>query len=170
MGVIVEEGSSTEEEKVMQSIFALFCKDKSCDQADLIAVLQATQEAFGYLSKQNMVRIAEELDMSANEVYGVASFYSQFKFVKPGKHVLTVCLGTACFVKGGPVLSEAIETKLKIKPGETTEDGVFSFERVACLGCCALSPVVAIDGEVYASMTPAKLLRQINRIRKEEQG
>ena len=138
-------------------------------QANLIPILQEVQSEYGYLSKENMIRISEYLEISPNEVYGVASFYQQFKFTKPGKHIISVCLGTACFVKGGKILAETVKTKLNIDPGETTEDGLFSFERVACLGCCALAPVVQIDGEVFGQVKPAKLLRLINRIVRDEE-
>jgi NADH-quinone oxidoreductase subunit E len=141
---------------------------KGKHQANLIPILQEVQMEYGYLSKDNMIRISEYLEISPNEVYGVASFYQQFKFTKPGKHIISVCLGTACFVKGGKVLAETVRTKLNIEPGETTEDGLFSFERVACLGCCALAPVVQIDGEVFGQVKPAKLLRLINRIARDE--
>jgi NADH-quinone oxidoreductase subunit E len=144
----------------------LFSKEKY--QANLIPILQEVQMEYGYLSKENMIRISEYLEISPNEVYGVASFYQQFKFSKPGKHIISVCLGTACFVKGGKILAETVRTKLNIEPGETTEDGLFSFERVACLGCCALAPVVQIDGEVFGQVKPTKLLRLINRIVKDE--
>jgi NADH-quinone oxidoreductase subunit E len=144
----------------------LFSKEKY--QANLIPILQEVQMEYGYLSKENMIRISEYLEISPNEVYGVASFYQQFKFSKPGKHIISVCLGTACFVKGGKILAETVRTKLNIEPGETTEDGLFSFERVACLGCCALAPVVQIDGEVFGQVKPTKLLRLISRIVKDE--
>lgn len=144
----------------------LDAKGKSQDH--LIPILQGVQEEFGFISKANLLKISDHLEMSPNEVYGVASFYQQFKFTKPGKHIISICLGTACFVKGGSVLAEAIKTNLGIDPGETTEDGMFSFERVACLGCCALSPVVQIDGEVYGQVKPAKLLRLIKKIIREE--
>lgn len=144
----------------------LDAKGKSQDH--LIPILQEIQEEYGYISKENMIQISDYLEMSPNEVYGVASFYHQFRFTKPGKHIISICLGTACFVKGGSVLAEAVRNNLGIDPGETTEDGIFSFERVACLGCCALSPVVQIDGEVYGQVKPTKLLRIINKIIKEE--
>jgi NADH-quinone oxidoreductase subunit E len=140
------------------------------ERKHLIPILQEFQREYGYLSKENMIRISEHLEMSPNEVYGVASFYQQFKFIKPGKHIISVCLGTACFVKGGNVLAETVKTKLGIEPGETTEDGLFSFERVACLGCCALSPVVQIDDEIHGQVKPSKLLRLIERIIKKEKS
>lgn len=151
-------------DSILQEI--LFSKEKY--QKNLIPILQEVQMEYGYLSKENMIRISEYLEISPNEVYGVASFYQQFKFTKPGKHIISVCLGTACFVKGGQILAETVRTKLNINPGETTEDGLFSFERVACLGCCALAPVVQIDGEVFGQVKPTKLLRLINRIVKDE--
>lgn len=160
--MIVEEARNTTLQKIFTS--------KKKNRSSLIPILQDIQREFGYLSKENMIRIGDYIGMSFNEVYGVASFYKQFKFVKSGKHTITVCLGTACFVKGGQVLAEAVRTKLGINPDETTKDGLFSFERVACLGCCALSPVVQIDGEVYGEMKPAKLLRIIDRIIKREKS
>lgn len=150
----------------LQKIFA----SKGKKQANLIPILQEVQREYGYLSKEKMICISEYLEMSANEVYGVASFYQQFKFIESGKHIISVCLGTACFVKRGSVLAETIRTKLDIEPGETTEDRLFTFERVACLGCCALAPVVQIDGEVYGEMKPTKLIRIINRLIKEAKG
>ncbi|MFX0016597.1 MAG: NAD(P)H-dependent oxidoreductase subunit E [Promethearchaeota archaeon] len=158
--MIVEEIGNTTLQKIFTS--------KKRSRSSLIPILQDIQSEFGYLSKENMIHIGEYIGMSFNEVYGVASFYKQFKFVKSGKHIITVCLGTACFVKGGQILAETVRTKLGINPDETTEDRLFSFERVACLGCCALSPVVQIDGEVYGEMKPAKLLRIINNIIREE--
>ena len=158
----VEEALNTS----LQKIFA----SKGNDRAKLIPILQELQSEFGYLPKESMIRIGEHLGMSANEVYGVASFYQQFKFIKSGKRVITVCLGTACYVNGGKILAEAVKTKLGIESGETTEDGLFSFERVACLGCCALSPVVQVDGKVYGKMKPNRLLRMLNKILKDEQN
>ena len=151
-------------DSTLQEIFA----SKGKSQAELIPILQNVQQVYGYLSRSNMLKISEHLEMSPNEVYGVASFYQQFKFIESGKHIISVCLGTACFVKGGKILAETVRTKLGIEPGETTEDGLFSFERVACLGCCALSPVAQIDGEVYGQLKPAKLLRIIKRMIREE--
>ena len=162
MAADAKEGSNLSLQEILSS------KEKI--QANLIPILQEVQKEYGYLSKESMLQISKHLEMSANEIYGVASFYQQFKFEKSGKHIISVCLGTACFVKGGKILAEAVRTKLHLEPGETTEDGLFTYERVACLGCCALAPVVQIDGEVHGEMKPAKLLRIIERIIKEEKG
>ncbi len=151
------------EDGMLEDIFYIKGKKKE----NLIPILQAVQEQFGYLSKMSMLRIAEHLNISLIEVYSVASFYTQFKFDKPGKHKITLCNGTACFVKGGNVLVEAVEKKLGIKPGETTVDRFFSFETVACLGCCAISPATIIDGEIHGKMKPAKLSRLIDKLKKE---
>lgn len=134
---------------------------------NLIPILQAVQEQFGYLSKMSMARISEHLYISLIEVYSVASFYTQFKFEKSGKHKITLCNGTACFVKGGNILADVVETKLGIKPGQTTEDRFFSFETAACLGCCAISPTMIVDGEIYGNMKPMKLKNLIKKLNKE---
>ena len=110
--------------------------------ADLVPVLQRTQEAFGYLSPDAVRRVARWLKLSESDVFGVATFYAQFRFSPPGRHRLRVCLGTACHVKGGVQMLETLERRLQVSAGETTPDGEYDLERVACLGCCALAPVV----------------------------
>ncbi|NHJ33262.1 MAG: NAD(P)H-dependent oxidoreductase subunit E, partial [Asgard group archaeon] len=99
--------------------------------------------------------------------YGVATFYSQFKFIKPGKHIIRVCMGTACHVLGAQSLLDKLSRDLKIESGETTEDELFSLESVYCLGCCALAPVMLIDEDVYGSMTAAKVNKILRRYRRE---
>lgn len=134
----------------------------------LIQILNNIQEEEGYLPRDAIDTVSAELNIPLSKIYGVITFYEHFKLIKPGKHIVTVCMGTACFVKGAKQLIQTIENTLGIKTGETTEDGNFSAQRVACLGCCALAPVVQIDGEVHGQMTPAKLQRLLNRIAKEE--
>ncbi len=134
----------------------------------LIAVLQAIHSYAGYLAPESIALIADELHMSEHDIFGTASFYAQFKFQRPGRHHIKVCTGTACFVGGGSVILEAAKSKLCIAPGQTTKDGLFSLERVACLGCCALAPVVTIDDEVHGQMSPAKLFRAIDKIYRNE--
>ena len=126
-------------------------------RSDLVPVLQRTQAAFGYLSPDSVRRIARRLRLSESEVFGVATFYSQFRFTPPGRHRLRVCLGTACHVKGGVQMLETLERRLEIRPGETTADGEYDLERVMCLGCCALAPVVTLDEAAYAQMSVLKL-------------
>jgi NADH-quinone oxidoreductase subunit E len=127
----------------------------------LIAVLQKMQERFGYIPYQAVHQIAKSLKVSRSEIFGVATFYAQFRFKPPAKHNIKVCLGTACHVRGGARILETIERELGIKPGEISRDGKFYLERIACFGCCALAPVVVIDNKVYGKMTPDKVKRLI---------
>jgi NADH-quinone oxidoreductase subunit E len=120
------------------------------DRGELIPILQKVQEADGYISEVSIGRISRFLRLSENQIYGVASFYSQFRFNEPGRYSVKVCLGTACHVAGGNRLSDAVQRELHIAPGETTVDKRFDFERVACLGCCALAPVVKVGEEIHS--------------------
>ena len=132
----------------------------------LIPILQEVQRKLGYLPPDTIKEIAHFLEMSPNEVYGVATFYAQFLFSPPGEHIIKVCLGTACFVRGGEKILETVTAELGIKPRETTEDRKFSLESVACFGCCALAPIMVVDETVYSKMTPAKV-KKILRSYKE---
>jgi NADH-quinone oxidoreductase subunit E len=123
----------------------------------LIPILQSIQERHSYLSTGAIELVAGHLNISASEVYGVATFYNQFRFHPPGKHQIKVCLGTACHVAGGDIILENFERKLGIKDGETTPDREYSVERVACVGCCALAPVAVIDENVHGHMQPSKV-------------
>jgi len=127
------------------------------ERADLIPVLQNIQNAYGYLTKEAIHKISRWLKISENEIFGVATFYAQFRFTPPGEHHIKVCLGTACHVKGGEQMLEVLKRRLQISPGETTADGKYDLERVACLGCCALAPVVNLDKKIFAQMSVLKL-------------
>jgi NADH:ubiquinone oxidoreductase subunit E len=124
---------------------------------ELIPILQGVQREFGYISSESVARISRYLRVSENQIFGVSSFYAQFRFTVPGRHSIKVCLGTACHVRGGATLLEMLERELGIVCGETTSDMRFDLDRVACLGCCALSPVVQIDKDIYSRMTVNKL-------------
>jgi len=133
------------------------------ERSSLIPLLQDIQQRLGYLSEEAVNEVEEYTGISANEIYGVATFYTQFRFEPPGKHTICVCQGTACHVRGGQIILREVEQQLAIKTGQTTPDRKFSLERVACLGCCALAPVVTVDSKVYSAMTAKKipaLLRQ----------
>jgi len=123
----------------------------------LIPVLQAVQGKFGYISPEAVEGIADYLSVSESSIYGVATFYTQFKFARSGDHMVKVCLGTACHVRGGSQIMDEVSRHLRIQAGETTPDYKFSLERVACFGSCALSPVVVVDDKVYGRMTPKKV-------------
>jgi NADH-quinone oxidoreductase subunit E len=127
------------------------------EEGSLIPLLQKAQEVYGYISEGMVEIIADYLNMTASQVFGVASFYSQFRFTKPARHSICVCLGTACHVSGGETLLEAFERELNVKPGESTADKKFDLTRVACLGCCALAPVVKIDHDVHSKVNVIKL-------------
>jgi NADH-quinone oxidoreductase subunit E len=124
---------------------------------ELIPLLQAIQKRDGYISPEAVHQVAGFLRLSENTIYGVVSFYAQFRFRPPAKNLVRVCLGTACHVQGGSPLSAEIEKKLGIHSGETTPDGRFDFQEVACLGCCAQAPVVELNGKIYGKMTPAQV-------------
>ena len=126
-------------------------------RASLIPVLQDIQDSFGYLPEAAIDRLSELSDISANEIYGVATFYTQFRFDPPGEHTIRVCQGTACHVRQGLQILNEVEQQLDIKAGQTTADGKFDLERVACLGCCALAPAMVVDDKVYARMTVKKI-------------
>jgi NADH-quinone oxidoreductase subunit E len=122
----------------------------------LIPVLQKVQGELGYLPEESLSEIAHFLGLSSSEIYGVASFYAQFRFERPGEHTIKVCQGTACHVRGAKRILEAVTQELGVEAGGTTEDYKFSLEQVACFGCCALAPVLVIDGQVYGRMTTSK--------------
>lgn len=123
----------------------------------LIAVLHKAQELFGYLPPEVQVFISRKTGVPTSRIYGVVTFYSLFTMKPRGRHTISVCMGTACFVKGAERVLEAIERHLGIALGEMTEDGMFMLEQVHCLGACSLAPVMAINGQVYGHMTPDKV-------------
>ena len=126
------------------------------DRGFLIPILQDVQEFYQYISPEAVDGIESFTGVPAGEIYGVASFYSQFRFTRPGKHTIKVCLGTACHVRGSGRILELLEHQLKIKTGETTSDEQFSLEHVACFGCCALAPVVVVDKDVHGRMSSTR--------------
>lgn len=137
---------------------------------NLIPILQAVQARLGYIPQPAMEEIASFLDMSAGRVFGVATFYNHFRFVPPGKHPVKVCLGTACHVRGGNIILEEWERRLNIKEGEVTEDREFSLDRVACVGCCALAPVVVLgEDEVRGKMSPSAVEGILLRFKLEKE-
>jgi NADH-quinone oxidoreductase subunit E len=138
-------------------------------RGSLIPILQAVQAAHSYLAPETIGLVAEHLEISPSDVYGVATFYNQFRFKPPGKHPIKVCLGTACHVKAADIILENFERKLEIAENETTEDREFSLERVACVGCCALAPVAVVGETVHGHMAPSKVEGLIMRIRLEKE-
>ena len=140
------------------------------EKKNLIPILQEVQTRLGYLPRKALQETADLLGMAAVAVWGVATFYNQFRFVPLGKYHTTVCMGTACHLAGGRLILDALERELNIKVGQTSEDGNFSLERVACLGCCMLAPVVVIKDRIHAKMTPFKVEEALIPYKKEDQG
>ncbi len=147
---------SLEEETILKDITEkLSGFDKK--RENLIPILQMIQKRHAYLPAGAPGMVAHHLNIHPSEVYGVATFYNQFRFHPPGRHPIKVCLGTACHVRGGDIILENFERKLGIQDGKTTPDGEFSIERVACVGCCALAPVAVVDDTVQGHMAPSKV-------------
>ncbi len=136
-------------------------------EGSLITILQKCQDINGYLPKELLSYIAEESGIKPSKVIGVATFYTQFRLEPVGKYVIQLCQGTACHVNGSALIEEALIEALEITPGKTTDDGLFTFNNVACLGCCSLSPVMMINDETYGTLTPAKAKEIIHNIKQE---
>lgn len=127
------------------------------ERVELILILEEVQERLGYLPKEALPEIADFVHMSAASVFGVATFYNRFRFTPIGRHPIRVCMGTACHLQGGALVMEALERELEIKVGGVTPDEEFSLDRIACVGCCVLAPVIVINREVSPKMTPFKV-------------
>ncbi len=132
-------------------------------KGNVIPLLQKTQELHGFLSQDDMKRIAGVTGKSPAEIYGVATFYAQFRFDPPGRHTLKVCHGTACHVNGAESLDTTLKMELGAELGQTTADREYSLEKVACLGCCSLAPVVMLDSEVHGRLTGDKLKKVLRK-------
>lgn len=134
-------------------------------KGSLIPLLQGTQHLYGYIPAEAFELIAAETSLKLSDLYGVATFYSQFRLNPVGKHIIKVCHGTACHVQNATAITEALEEGLHIKDGETTADGLFTLESVACLGCCSLAPVMMIGEETYGKLTGKSAVKIIKDIR-----
>jgi len=135
---------------------------------NLISVLQKAQEIYGFLPRDVIYHVAEKLGVTPAKVMGVATFYSQFRLEPIGKYLVMACGGTACHVNGSEKITAAISEYLGIESGMTTADGLFTFEKVACLGCCSLAPVIMINGEAYGNLTQEKSVAILENLRKKE--
>jgi NADH-quinone oxidoreductase subunit E len=134
---------------------------------ELIPMLQRVQKSLGYLPEETLLAIAKLTGLSAAKVFGVVTFYAQFRLQPIGKYIIKVCRGTACHVSASDQLLDDIRTYLNVAPGETTEDGLFTLETVACFGSCALAPVVVINESVYGLMNAAKTRKLLDKLRAE---
>ncbi len=144
------------------------CLHKEQGKSYLIAVLHKVQKRYGYLSEAHMDEVAQRMQVPTSTVSGVSTFYHFFRLKPQGTYHISICLGTACFVKGADKVLDAFRTELGIDIGETTQDGLFSLENSRCLGVCALAPVVTINNKVYSKVTPAQVSDLIRQAREEE--
>ncbi len=152
----------------MNAVDAILQKHPRAGRDALIPILQEVQEKQGYLSREAVIRISRHLNLPTTKLYGVATFYNQFRFQPKGKYHFMVCRGTACHVKGSNRVLEMAQKMLKLKPGQTSRDRLFSLETVACMGACGLSPVMNLNGEFYAKVTPRRLAKIIQECREKE--
>ncbi|MCX6557361.1 MAG: NADH-quinone oxidoreductase subunit NuoE [Candidatus Aminicenantes bacterium] len=127
------------------------------ERGALIPLLQAAQDTYGYIPESAIDQISEIVGLPAAEIYGVITFYSQFRLKPLGKYLIKICDGTACHVNGSERIADTIEDELQVSGNDTTEDGLFTLQKVACLGCCSLSPVIMINDETYGRLTPKKV-------------
>jgi len=152
----------------MNDVDTILQKHPRAGRDALIPILQEVQEEQGYISREAVVRISRHLNLPASKLYGVATFYNLFRFQPKGKYHIMVCRGTACHVKGSDRVLEMAQKMLKLKPGQTSRDRLFSLEVVACMGACGLSPVMNLNGEFYAKVTPKKMVKIIQECRETE--
>lgn len=152
---------------IAPEIDAILQAHPNAKRDSLIPLLQEVQEQHGYLSREAVTRIGAHLNLPTSKIYGVATFYNQFRFQPQGKFHVQVCRGTACHVKGSAALLDTIRRELKIEPGQTSRDGSFSLEVVACIGACGLAPVICINGEFHASVTNQKVSKILDSYRRK---
>ena len=139
-------------------------------KGNLIPLLQATQNSFGYIPKEAFIKLSEKTGLKLSDMYGVATFYAQFRLKPVGKHIVKVCHGTACHVQNANVVTDSLMEALKVNDGETTPDGLFTLETVACIGCCSLAPAMLIGNEVYGKLTGKSAVNVVKEIQLKEKN
>lgn len=157
-----------EDEKKMAEFEKIFDEYESIPE-NLISVLQKAQDIYGFLPKEIIYKVSEKLDVTPAKVMGVATFYSQFRLEPVGKYLVMICGGTACHVGGSEKIAAAVSDFFGIENGKTTDDGLFTLQKVACLGCCSLAPAMMINGEVFGNLTPEKAISILKNLRKKEE-
>lgn len=150
-------------DEFLSELFSIYKPEKD----NLIQMLNEIQEHYGYVPMETQKELSEFLSIPMAEIYGVVTFYSRFSLKPKGKYNVSVCLGTACFVKGSQKIMDRLQERLKIGPGETTEDGLFSIEETRCVGACGLAPVFTVNGEVYGKATVQKLDQVLDELMKQ---
>lgn len=134
----------------------------------VIPVLQEIQETYGYIPQAAIRRVADQLGIFATDIYGIVTFYAQFRLQPPGKHIVRVCHGTACHLGGAEKLTEAVRQQTGATSGKTSPDGEFTMEKVACLGCCSLAPCITVDGEIHGRLNPESIGKIIGKLKEEK--
>lgn len=152
----------------MTSLQTILAKYEGCGRDSLIPILQDIQSNEGFLSGKSITEVGKQLNIPTSKIFGVATFFNQFRFEPYGKYNIQVCRGTACHVLGSSTVLQEIEKKLKIKAGQTTRDGLFSIEVVACIGACGLAPVICVNGEFYAKVTNQSIGEIIENYKEKE--
>ena len=153
-----------------EEIKRILDKHPDAKRDSLIPLLQEVQEVYGYLPKEAVVEIGKHLNLPSSKIYGVATFYNQFRFQPKGKNHIMVCRGTACHVKGSAAVLDTVKRTLNVEAGQTTRDGMFSLEVVACIGACGLAPVMCINGEFHAGLTPDSAKEIVASYRKKAEA
>jgi NADH-quinone oxidoreductase subunit E len=150
--------------------FETIIKKHPQEKKYLMPILQDIQAKFNYLPQNALIKVSEALEVPLMDVISIATFYNIFSLTPRGKHVITICLGTACHVRGAPLVLEEFKRRLNIRVGETTEDNLFTLETVNCLGACALGPIAVIDGDYYGQMKIRKVDKLIKKFRPEKRS
>jgi NADH:ubiquinone oxidoreductase subunit E len=153
-----------------ESVRSIIERHKGAGRESLIPILQEVQDAQEYLSKESVIEIGKHLKLPTSKIYGVATFYNQFRFQPTGKYHIMVCRGTACHVKGSAAILAGLENELNIKAGNTTRDGLFSIEVVACIGACGLAPVISVNGEFHANLASSDVKNILEIYRNKEKS
>jgi len=167
---VKKEVKREEDKKVDLSLMDAFIEKYKNVRGNMIPLLQHTQELYGFIPRDAFLKLEKETNLKLSDMYGVASFYAQFRLKPVGKNIIKVCHGTACHVQNATAITEALEEELKVKDGETTKDAVFTLESVACLGCCSLAPVMMIGDNTYGKLTGKMAKDVIRNIREKEVG
>ena len=160
--------SASEEQEIRAGLAEILALCEA-DRSQLIPILQKVQESFGYLPKLAISEIGSHLGMTDVQIYGVASFYNHFRYIPLGKHPVQMCMGTACHMVGGGLVLEALERALEVEVGGITADKEFSLDRVACIGCCGLAPVMVIGDKIFPKMTSTKVDEVLVNLKMEEE-
>jgi len=159
-----DECNCNKRDEFLEELFQVYLPQKD----NLIQMLNEIQEHYGYISMDIQKQLSEFLSMPMAEIYGVVTFYSRFSLEPQGKYKISVCLGTACFVKGSQKIMDRLKERLKIEPGQTTEDGLFTIDQTRCVGACGLAPVFTVNGEVYGKATVQKLDEVLDELMRHE--